>query len=161
MTTRAARILVAIAFSTVLFAHNAKAQHFELSVSPTSASIPAGRTTPAYTLVWSLARDDGPTPPLVSDAGRFLGLPGNIPLGRVQTEFRDETGGPIGGAVVNFVERLRIPASVLQRAQSLGVTRIGYVRRFAENNGAGPAWRASSSCWWGVWRGHSRCCASS
>ncbi len=124
----------ALALLLVLLLPGSAEAQLSLDVAPSSVSVPPGRTTPTYTVRWILTSSSA-APPFVSTSGTFVTLPG---LALISTNFVTLTdpGGAVGIPYMNtIIERLRIPPSVVRRAQDMGASGIGYQRFFIDDNG--------------------------
>lgn len=107
-----------------------------VTVSPSAGALPFARTTPTYTLRWSITKTASVGPPVTSTSGTFS-TPIGQPLGTNAVLLTDSALLIPGTSVV--IERLRVPPNVVRAAQNLGATSILYTRDFMDSGASPPS----------------------
>ncbi|HKK07217.1 MAG TPA: hypothetical protein VKA50_15360 [Gammaproteobacteria bacterium] len=127
----------------MLMSVGAQADVTSVSASPSQRNVALGTST-AFTLTWTVVRDNGNAGPTVtSTQGSFQSAAGDVVYGTVPTTLTQSQPIPPPTTAsipttFTFRESLRVPTDVIYRAYKSGATRIYYVRTFTDSVTALP-----------------------
>jgi hypothetical protein len=102
-----------------------------VTTTPAQIQLPLTRTTPTYTIRWSIASSGPIIPPLTSAEGVFQLNPNSPPLGTVARPFVVTMPTTIDGDLISPVsvsETFRVPPDVVNAARAAGAASIQYSR---------------------------------